>query len=381
MFTELRDLKAEREHAKKTEFISETTEQKTKRRNMLRSDEIISWIESNESRLLWIDGSNILSRSHFLASFVTPLTVDAVCNYESITILKHFCGSSSSTRNSCLAVVQVLVAQLIKQYPHLIGEGDSKLSRPKLIEAAKDFRKLWELFANCLTDKTHPSLNHVYIIIDSIDELEIGNQHEYDLLMLRFNQLARQEGLLVKILLSSRVLPAGPVASDISDSLSVPHRKWSLMPFEDNLPMLQSKFSEIQEGRCKTITFPQLMLLYPPKTIIYTKTGDHYRAYVVFEISGATETMPGRFDPLHLRVWSVDHNGSYFTKRYHDLSITQFSGDRKVKDLRYIPAGYLPEEAGVRDLLIERGRRYWKLGEKPHFCSVSQIAYFLYICY
>ncbi|CAG8983102.1 hypothetical protein HYALB_00004544 [Hymenoscyphus albidus] len=372
IFTDLRDFEAEKEQAEETKFVPETTEQRTKRRNMLQSDEIITWIESERSQLLWIDGSYLLSRSYHLASFITPLTIDAACNYELITILKHFCSSSHSTRNSCLALLQALVSQIIKQHPEVAEGDDAKISRSKLPQAAKDFTKLWELLKDCLTVKSHHDLHRVYIIIESIDELQSVNMDNYNILMLRLHDLIRQDGLLVKILLSSRVLPGAPVASDISNSLSVPHRKWALLPFEENMPMLQRKFSEIQEGRCKSITFPQLVLIYPPKTLIYTKVGDAFQAYVIFEISGATETMPGRFDPLHLRVWSVDHNGTYFTKRYLDLDITQFSGSRELKDLRYIPAGYLPDESRVRNMLVERGRRYWELAEEPQYCYSSE---------
>ena len=77
------------------------------------------------------------------------------------------------------------------------------------------------------------------------------------------------------------------------------------------------------------------------------------------------ETMPGRFDPLHLRVWSIDHNDKYFTKRYRDISIDQFSGSSKITQLQCIPAGYLPNESDVRQELIERGRKYWELGQEP----------------
>jgi Domain of unknown function (DUF7025) len=121
---------------------------------------------------------------------------------------------------------------------------------------------------------------------------------------------------------------------------------------------MQHKFSEIREGRCKDILFPEIMLLYPPKTVIFTREDGQYRAFVVYEISGMVETMPGRFDPLRLRVWSVDHNGKYFTKRYQDLDIGQFSGKKAVVDLRYIPAGYLPNEFEARMQLAKRGRKY-----------------------
>jgi hypothetical protein len=368
IFTDLRDLETDlRQRRGEAEYFSESNEQKAKKRNMLQSDKVIAWIESEESQLLWIDGNYILSRTNFLMSFATPLAIDAACNYETIMVLKYFCSQNSASRNPCCTLMQALIVQILKQYPQILGKEGSKLSRSTLTEAAHNITNLWDIFTSCLFDEAHVNAHRIYIIIDSVDELSSGQADDYNTLMSRLNALISGKNKLIKVLLTARILPDTVMASEISNALSIPQRKWSLVPFMDELPM-QHKFSEIQEGRCKTITFPEIMLLYPPKTVIYATEDGEVRAYVVYEISGMTETMPGRFDPLHLGVWSIDHNGAYFTKRYKDLTITQFSGSRAVTELRYVPAGYLTEESHVRVKLMKRGQWYWQLGSEAQLC-------------
>lgn len=363
IFTDLRDLEEQhRQSEEQSEQMSGSHQQKAKRRNMLQSEKVIAWIESEESQLLWIDGNYILSRTDFLTSFSTPLAIDAACNYESIIILKFFSAPGAASRNTCPTLLQALIAQLIKQHPRLLGGEGSKLTRSTLKAAGRCVSKLWEIFASSISDL---KVDRVYIIIDGVDELGSDQDADYQTLMSRLNALIEEGSKLIKVLLTARLLPQLPRASEISNALSIPQRKWSLIPFKEELPSMQHKFSEIREGRCKDITFPEIMLLYPPKTVIFTKDDGEYRAFVVYEISGMVETTPGRFDPLHLRVWSIDHNGKYFTKRYRDLDIGQFSGRKLVTDLRYVPAGYLPNEFKIRTQLAQRGRRYWHAGTTP----------------
>ena len=367
IFTDLRDLDLnQRQSQEADEQNLGSHKQKAKRRNMLQSEKVISWIESEVSQLLWIDGNHILSRTDFLTSFATPVAIDAACNYESIVILKYFSSQGPTSRDTCSTLLQALIAQLLKQHPRLLGKEGDKISRSSLREAGRSVTKLWDIFHTSLSEI---KVDRIYIIIDGFDELVPDQSDEYTILMSRLNALIDSNHKLVKVLLTVRLIPKLPMASEISNALSVPQRKWSLVPFKNDLPTMQHKFSEIHEGRCKEITFPEIMLLYPPMTVIFTREDGEYRAFVVYEISGMVETLPGRFDPLHLRVWSIDHNGKYFTKRYQDLAISQFSGRKSISELRYIPAGYVPNESEVRLQLMERGRRYWRVGEKPKLWS------------
>lgn len=362
IFEELRDFE---EHLRQTreddEQTSASEEQRTKKRNILKSDRVMAWIESEKSEILWIDGNYVLSRTNFLTSFAMPVAIDAACNYEVINILKHFPNRASPSRNTCSVLLQALIAQLFKQDPGLFGSKESKLPRSDLREAGRDVLKLWNIFTSSLSNS---NADRIYIILDGVDELRADHDDDFTVLTNSMAALVGDNIKLIKILLTARVLPNLPTAPDMSNSLSLP-RRWSLVPFKNELLTMQNKFSEINEGRCREITFAQIILLYPPKTVVFTKEDYEYRAFVVHELSGMSETMEGRFEPLHLRVWSIDHNGRYFARRYFDLIIRQFSGSKSITDLQYIPARYLPKESEVRSQLAERGRKYWMLGEKP----------------
>jgi hypothetical protein len=200
IFTDLRDETILRQHRSEREYFSETNEQKTKKRNMLQSNEIIDWIESEESQLLWIDGNYILSRASFLTSFATPLAIDAACNYESIMVLKHFCSDTSVSGSSCYILMQSLIAQVLKQHPQIFRKDGTKVSRSTLTQATRNLTKLWDIFTECLFDRTHVNANRTYIILDSVDELSSGQADEYNLLMGRLNDLIRNENQLIKVL-------------------------------------------------------------------------------------------------------------------------------------------------------------------------------------
>ncbi|KAF8856386.1 P-loop containing nucleoside triphosphate hydrolase protein [Acephala macrosclerotiorum] len=105
-------------------------------------------------------------------------------------------------------------------------------------------------------------------------------------------------------------------------------------------------------------------MLYPANSAIYTNEEGRFRAYVVAELSGMDARPSGRYGQLQIRAWAIDHNGKYFTKRYHTLAVSQFAGEKEIVNLKYIPAGYLPNEASVRAELILRGKKYWKLGSE-----------------
>lgn len=139
-------------------------------------------------------------------------------------------------------------------------------------------------------------------------------------------------------------------------------RKLSLEIMEDEFALVPQKLVEIQERRCKTVKFAQLPMLYQINSTIYSYDDGELRAFVVTELAGMDRRALEAYSPLEIRAWSIDHNGKYFTKRYHDLVISQFPGEKDISRLKYIPAGYLKDESENRTKLLERGRKYWKLG-------------------
>ena len=72
------------------------------------------------------------------------------------------------------------------------------------------------------------------------------------------------------------------------------------------------------------------------------------RAYVVSGISGGEAIASGKFQPLVIDCWYIEHNGKSFIKSKEDFRIAQFVGIQDVSALRLVPAGYLTDEAEHR---------------------------------
>jgi hypothetical protein len=146
------------------------------------------------------------------------------------------------------------------------------------------------------------------------------------------------------------------------------------------MALVPLKLLEIQEKRCKSIQFAQLPMLYPINSTVYTYEDSNLCAFVIAELFGMDARPFGTYAPLQIRAWSIDHNGNYFVKRYHDLVVSQFPGERDFIDLKYIPAGYLPDELNRHMKLIERGQLYLKLGADIHFmqCMIEKVILILF---
>jgi len=152
-----------------------------------------------------------------------------------------------------------------------------------------------------------------------------------------------------------------------SASQLCPRRVLSLDIMQNDSALVPSKLVEIQEKRCKIIKFAELPMLYPANSTIYTYEEGQLQAYVVAEIAGMDPRPFGLYGQLQIRAWSISHNGKYYTKRYHNLVVSQFPGDREIVRLQYIPASYLPDEAIQLRNLIERGRKYWEFGSGIYY--------------
>ena len=97
-------------------------------------------------------------------------------------------------------------------------------------------------------------------------------------------------------------------------------------------------------------------MLYVLNTTIYTIENRELWACVVVELSGMERRSFESYNPLQIRAWSIDHNGSSLRRRFYDLTVPQFSGQKAIKTLQYVPAGYLPDESKQRRKLTARGK-------------------------
>ncbi|KAF4625134.1 hypothetical protein G7Y89_g13035 [Cudoniella acicularis] len=352
------------------EQLPEMRPHRSKERNILKVDKVMSWVESPASKLLWIDGNHHLQRHDFNASFAMPLILLGESISETYLILRHFCGDSDSNPpTGCRTLIQSLLRQLFKQRPDTWKKRENSLSRDGL----SDIKHLWGLFVECLKE-VH--VQCTFIVIDSIDYLEAtsmaenSNINEGDFILKQLNNLVKDPTLVVKVLLTAAIAQAPPNQSKARSALTAyqptslyqPQRKLSLNILEEEFALAPQKLVEIQERRCRTIKFAQLPMLYQINSTIYAYDNGELRAFVVSELAGMDPRPFDTYSPLQIRAWSIDHNGKYFAKRYHDLAMAQFPGERDIANLTYIPEGFLNDESENRTRLLERGRMYWKLG-------------------
>ena len=105
---------------------------------------------------------------------------------------------------------------------------------------------------------------------------------------------------------------------------------------------------------------------YVPNTTIHTIEKGELGAFVVFELSKIERRSFESYTALQIRAWSIGHNGSSLGRRFYDLTVPQFSGQKAIKTLQYVPAGYLPDESKQRRKLTARGKLWWKYSFGVH---------------
>jgi hypothetical protein len=375
LFTDLNKLEDTRaQKLKMEEQRPEMHQYRSTKRNILKVDHVMDWVEAQSSQLLWVDGNNSLRRETFSASFVAPVLLLGENHFDTSIVLRHFCGDSHGTSASNYpALIQSLLIQLFKQRADLWSKASASLDR----ESASNIRVLWKVLVDSLQNAQVPC---VFIVIDSIDSLAsqktADGVEERDFIIEALNTLVQQCTLLVKVLLTASLshttqlagtdnaLTLGTLSYAVQSQKS---KKLSNAITEEYLMPVSHKFVEIQERRCKSIRFTQLPLLYQTNSTIYCWKDKALRAFVVSELSGMDPGPFGTYGPLVLRVWAVDHNGKTFVRRFYDFRIPFFAREIDIVDLSYIPAGYLADENQHRMQLIRRGRRYWKLGSAVHF--------------
>ena len=357
LFVDLRDFRqdaARREMA--IEQTSEMRDHRSKQRNIMRIQEVIDWVESESSQLLWINGHNVLRRSIFSMSFAAPLLVLGESNYETSLVLRHFCGDSSAYgTNGYRLLVQALLYQILEQHPEMFDRKRSSLTK----EATGTVTTLWALFLDCLTEV---SADCTFIIIENIDvlrETANSNVNEGKFIVQQLHTLVQDSTKLVKILLLASLARDQVSPSEGRSALMLTQRKESMSILQNELALVPHKLINIQQKRCKSITFAEITMLYIPDSTIYTVEDGELRAFVIVELSGMEPRSFESYNPLQMRAWYIDHDGQSVVRRYRDLSVPQFSGQKEIRYLRYIPAGFLPTENEKRRNMIARGKLWW----------------------
>ncbi|KAJ5630110.1 hypothetical protein N7528_003767 [Penicillium herquei] len=353
------------------EEITDMRKHRSSKRNLLRSEKVLSWIESESSQLLWVEGNKVLRRSEFNACFAIPLILMGESSFESTIVLRHFCGDKGLARKP-KTLLQALLYQIIERNPDALQMKKSALTH----EMTSSIQGLWSLFVDFLE---YVNVQCTFIIIDSFDNLEdsetASGVDEKNLILSQLNELVKDQTRMVKVLLTASLAQPLSTLPDEYQALTQihssprsggPRRGLSIVAVEDQAQLISHQIIEIQERRCKSVSFQEIPFLYPSGTLIYQKEGGAWRGFIVSGLSGMDLQPSNNIGDLQIRAWSLDHDGVYFTRKYHTLTVSQFYGTRNITSLQFIPAGYLPDESAIRKTLVKRGHRYWELG-----CSVS----------
>jgi hypothetical protein len=377
VFTELQDFnEASTQHMRAIKDLPEMRAHRSKQKNILRVEKVMTWIEADTSQLLNIDGCGFLQRADFNTLFTIPLLVLGGTNYESVLILRHFCGDLQSVKtNSYRTLVQALLFQLLQQHPHLYQRNRSLFTRGQ----ASDMKQLWELLVSFIKEV---KASCTFIIIDSIDALDAEpspeKSRDKEIILQQLLTLVKDSTTLVKILLTTSLAVKDWMLTERNSALAEfrqprqPQRTPSLSIIDNEMALVPSKLVEIQEKRRQKVSFAEISLLYPPNSTIFSFENGGLRAFVVTQRSGMEPSSPNFWSPLVLRARSMRHNGKRFVRQIHEFSIPQFSGERDISNLKYISSGYLPDELRQRAALIARGRKYTILAEGIHYMQMKR---------
>lgn len=270
-------------------------------------------------------------------------------------------------------MMQDLVAQMLRQ--------QSSIS-PRVATISRDITSttdgLWGLLSDTISES---GLQCVFLIIGGIDHVTANSPEPEETraeVVRHLQAITSNLQVVVKVIITmSMVQSQGTSIEQVSSLIRSrhprrPQRRLSLDGLESTFPvsLMTQRLADIQERRCRSVAFVELPMLYTPGTMIYTHHDGKLVAFIVAEMSGMEERPFGSFDPIRLRVWSIDHDCKGLCKRYYDFAIEQFVGRRLIANLTCIPSGYLPDEGMKRQGIITRGRLYWSFSHGHHYVDI-----------
>lgn len=204
--------------------------------NLRQRSEVMTWVETNQSELLWIEGFMDTEKSDWTTNF--SLEVEGAAKaYSNITVLTFFCSeeTGSTSFSGPEVVLQSLLFQLIdrhySKFSWLLCRRHG-LTRYRFQEAQNELDMLMTLFEDCLDVAQALCL---YIVLDNIDALWskvcIGSEgiEKFNWLFDGLRKLSVGDKILCKVLITSRLPNALNHVSKSGDGSanSTGHTYWS----------------------------------------------------------------------------------------------------------------------------------------------------------
>ncbi|EQB46725.1 hypothetical protein CGLO_14201 [Colletotrichum gloeosporioides Cg-14] len=111
-----------------------------------------------------------------------------------------------------------------------------------------------------------------------------------------------------------------------------------------------------------TIQFVDLWTVFPPGTLVYgTPFQGQDQVFLVQDNYGAwpeRSDRPQQFLPWELDCWIYDWNGESFQRTAYTLLFDHFDGQKPLSSLPYRPFGHGNSDESLKEMLIDRGKRF-----------------------
>lgn len=170
---------------------------------ILRHPAYMTWINAEESRILWITGEPGCGKTMLSAYLTDHLRLNHATAPKP-QVFFFFCDDKIKSQRDANAILRGILYQILKQHRKLIRHVKSRfeLDGPSL---ANSFPALWELFLKVAADSTPGTVG---IIVDAIDECEARTRNSF---LKAMNQLVnerkdthQQDRNCIKFLITSR---------------------------------------------------------------------------------------------------------------------------------------------------------------------------------
>ena len=151
---------------------------------ILNNSEFQRWREGNQSQLLWVKGDAGKGKTMLMIGIINELQRQVAKSGKSSAtdVLSYFlCQGTDSRLNTATAILRGMIYLLASEQPFLISHLRKKYDHAgrKLFDDNSAFYSLSDVFRQMVQD---PKLTAVYLVVDALDECEVGLPELLDLI-------------------------------------------------------------------------------------------------------------------------------------------------------------------------------------------------------
>ncbi|KAN0075953.1 hypothetical protein V8E54_007223 [Elaphomyces granulatus] len=166
---------------------------------ILNNSKFQRWREDKQSQLLWIKGDAGKGKTMLMIGIIDELHKQVARSGKTEVLSYFLCQGTDSRLNTATAILRGMIYLLVSEQPFLISHLRKKYDPAgrKLLEDSSAFYGLSDIFRQMVQD---PRLTATYLVIDALDECEVGLPQLLDLI----TWTASAQSSCIKWIVSSR---------------------------------------------------------------------------------------------------------------------------------------------------------------------------------